>query len=227
MGNFCSAGRARALLVVVALVSSALSGATGRAQAARPSDLPSPEQFFGYQMGADRKLANWDKLLEYYQTLAKSAKNMQLVELGKSSEGRPYIALFITSPANLAKLDRLKQLNARLADPRGLSEAEAQKLVAEARAVVIQSFALHSSEVAAAQTAAEFVYDSMTRTDEEAQRMLDNVDQHRRALDQSRRHADDCRLVHEVRRHAERGRADCPGSIRNMRDTTTTATASP
>ena len=175
MIRFCSAGRTRALVVAVALVSSALAGAIGRAQTARPSELPSPEQFFGYQMGADRKLANWDKLLEYYQTLAKSAKNMRLVELGKSSEGRPYIALFITSPANLAKLDRLKQLNARLADPRGLSEAEAQKVITEARAVVIQSFALHSSEVAAAQTAAEYVYDSITRTDEEAQRMLDNV----------------------------------------------------
>jgi hypothetical protein len=175
MVHFCPAGRARALFVAVALVSSALSGTTGRAQTARPAELPSPEQFFGYQMGADRKLANWDKLLEYYQTLAKGAKNMRLVELGKSSEGRPYIALFITSPANLAKLDRLKQLNARLADPRGLSEAEAQKVITEARAVVIQSFALHSSEVAAAQTAAEYVYDSITRTDEEAQRMLDNV----------------------------------------------------
>ena len=66
-------------------------------------------------------------------------------------------------------------MNARLADPRGLSEAEAQKVVGEARAVVIQSFALHSSEVAASQTAAEFVYDSVTRKDDEAQRILDNV----------------------------------------------------
>ena len=72
-------------------------------------------------MGADRKLANWDKLHEYYQLLAKSSNKMQLVELGKTSEGRPYIALFISSPANLAKLDHYKQLNARLADPRGLS----------------------------------------------------------------------------------------------------------
>ena len=55
----------------------------------------------------------------YYQTLARSAANLKLVELGKSSENRPYIALFISSPANLAVLDRLKQLNARLADPRG------------------------------------------------------------------------------------------------------------
>jgi hypothetical protein len=144
-------------------------------QAETQPALPSPEQFFGFQMGADRKLANWDKLHEYYQTLARGSNKLRLVELGKTSEGRPYIALFISSPANLAKLDHYKQLNARLADPRGLSESEARKVVAEAKAVVIQSFALHSSEVAASQTAAEFVYDSLTRTDTEAQQILDNV----------------------------------------------------
>jgi hypothetical protein len=151
--------------------------AAGRAerQPARQPVLPSPEQFFGFQMGADRKLANWDKLHEYYQVLAKGSDRLRLVELGKSSEGRPYVALFISSPANLAKLDRYRQINARLADPRGLSEAEAKALVAEGRAVVIQSFGLHSSEVAASQTAAELVYDSLTRTDEEALRILDNV----------------------------------------------------
>jgi hypothetical protein len=162
-------------LAVFAFTGSLGSTGEGRAQGTRKTDLPSPEQFFGYRMGADRKLANWDKLHEYYQTLAKTATNLRLVELGKTSEGRPYIALFISSPANLAKLDRFRQLNARLADPRGLSEAEAQKIVAEARAVVIQTFGLHSSEVAAAQTAAEYVHDSLTRTDEESQRMLDNV----------------------------------------------------
>ena len=139
------------------------------------SSLPSPEQFFGFQMGADRKLADWDRLHQYYQSLAKRSNKIQLVELGKTSEGRPYIALFISSPANLAKLDHYKQINARLADPRGLSEAEGKALAADGKAVIIQSFALHSSEVAASQTAAEFVYDSLTRTDAEAQQILDNV----------------------------------------------------
>jgi hypothetical protein len=144
-------------------------------QARQTTAIPSPEKFFGFQMGADRKLANWDRLLEYYNLLAKSSNKMRLVELGKTSEGRPYIALFISSPANLAKLDHYKQLNARLADPRGLSDVEGRKLASEGKAVIIQSFALHSSEVAASQTAAEFVYDSVTRTDPEAQRVLDEV----------------------------------------------------
>ncbi len=163
------------LVAIVLVLSGTFARTSVQAQAPAPSAVPSPEKFFGFQMGADRKLANWDKLHEYYQLLAKSTNKMRLVELGKTSEGRPYIALFISSPANLAKLEQYKQMNARLADPRGLSEADAKKLVADAKAVVIQSFALHSSEVAAAQTAAEFVYDSITRTDTEAQAILDNV----------------------------------------------------
>ena len=47
--------------------------------------LPSPEQFFGFQMGADRKLANWDKLHEYYQLLAKTLEQ----GAGSSSSARP------------------------------------------------------------------------------------------------------------------------------------------
>jgi len=165
----------RLVAVLFALLLAGSGVSTRADQAQGQSAPPSPEKFFGFQMGADRKLANWDKLHEYYQLLAKSSNKIKLVELGKSSEGRPYIALFISSPANLAKLEHYKQLNARLADPRGLSDAEAKKIVAEGKAVVIQSFALHSSEVAASQTAAEYVYDSITRPDEEATRMLDSV----------------------------------------------------
>ena len=160
------------LLLALAIGAASQPSLQGQTPAAA---LPTPESYFGFQMGADRKLANWDKLHAYYQTLAKSSNRLKLVELGKSSEGRPYIALLISSPANLAKLEQYRQIAVRLADPRGLSEAEARKLVADGKAVTIQSFALHSTEVAASQTAAEFVYDSISRNDEEAMRNLDNV----------------------------------------------------
>ena len=148
--------------------------ATAVAQGQPQPAIPSPEKFFGYQMGADRKLANWDKLLEHYQVLGKASNKMRLVELGKTSEGRPPSRS--SSPRRpIGKLDHYKQINARLTDPQGLSEPEARKLATEGKAVIIQSFGLHSSEVAASQTAAEFVYDSITRTDSEAQQILDNV----------------------------------------------------
>jgi hypothetical protein len=33
------------------------------------NDIPSPEQFFGFRMGTDRKLARWDKIVDYYRIL--------------------------------------------------------------------------------------------------------------------------------------------------------------
>jgi hypothetical protein len=161
------------LALMLAAASSFTPAVSGQAPAA--AALPSPDKFFGFQMGADRKLADWNRLHEYYQLLARSSNRVKLVELGKSSEGRPFIALFISSPANLAKLEQYRQINAKLADPRGLAEAEVKQLVADGKAVTIQSFALHSNEVAASQTAAEFVYDSLSRNDEESMRNLDNV----------------------------------------------------
>ena len=164
--------RRLAAVLGAAVVLSGLVALRGAEQ--NPAALPSPEQFFGFQMGADRKLANWDRLLDYYRRLDASDR-MTLVELGRSSEDRPFVALFISSPSNLASLEQFRQINLRLADPRGLAEAEARALAATGRSVVVQSFALHSSEVAASQTAAEYVYDSLTREDPDARRIRDEV----------------------------------------------------
>lgn len=155
-------------------VAFAVAAALSTPLQAQPA-IPSPEQFFGHRMGADRQLAGWDRLLEYYRTLDKVSDRLTLVELGPSSEGRPYVALFISSPENLARLEELRAINAKLADPRGLDAAEVERLVREGKAVVIQTFGLHSTEVAATQTAAELTYDSITRDDPEAVRIRDEV----------------------------------------------------
>lgn len=159
-------------LLILAFVASALSAP---ARVARAQQLTSPDQFFGFQMGADRKLARWDKLVEYYNLLDRQSDRMQAVNLGPTTMGNPFLVLFISSPANLARLDEFRQMNATLADPRGVSEDEIRRIVASGKAVVVQSFGLHSSEVAASQTAAELMYDLLRRTDEETQRIMDNV----------------------------------------------------
>lgn len=91
-------------LLALLVLSASIPTQTIQAQSAAPAALTSLEKFFGFQMGADRKLAGRDKLHEYYQLLAKTSNRVKLVELGKSSEVRPFIALFISSPANLARL---------------------------------------------------------------------------------------------------------------------------
>src|SRR5476649_1901238 len=88
-------------------------------------EITTPEKFFGFQLGADKKMARWDKIVEYYAVLEKqSAGRMKVVNMGPTSMGNPFLMVLITAPANMAKLDRLRQVNSRLSDPRGLSEAQ-------------------------------------------------------------------------------------------------------
>lgn len=138
-------------------------------------DLPTPEQYFGFKMGADRKLAHWDDLVKYYNKLGDASPRMKVVNMGKTTLGNPFLALYISSPENLAKLEDYRKMNARLSDPRGVAQTEIDQIIANGKAVIVQSFGLHSSEVAAAQTAAEFTHDMLTRNDEEMNRILDNV----------------------------------------------------
>jgi hypothetical protein len=67
--------------------------------------VTSPEKFFGFQMGADKKIARWDKIVEYYQLLEKeSGGKLKVVNMGPSTMGNPFLLVMVTSPANFAKL---------------------------------------------------------------------------------------------------------------------------
>jgi len=146
-----------------------------RAEAVFGQTIPSPEEFFGFQMGADRKLARWDKLVEYYELLGRQSARLEVVHMGPTTLGNPFLALFISSPNNLAHLEELRQINVRLNDPRGVSEENIERAIANGKAVVVQSMGLHSSEVGSSQMAAELMYDLVTRTDPEMLRILDET----------------------------------------------------
>jgi len=137
-------------------------------------ELPSPEKYFGHKMGEDRKLARWDKLVQYYQLLGENSDKMMVVNMGKTTLGNPFLALYISSVENLSRLEEYQKINAMLSDPRGVSMENIEAGIKNGKAVVVQSFGLHSSEVAASQTAAEVVYDMLTRVDEEMNQILDN-----------------------------------------------------
>ena len=142
---------------------------------ARTQQIPTPEAYFGFQMGADRKLARWDKMVEYYDLLGANSDRMEVVHMGPTTLGNPFLVLFISSPENLARLDEFKRINAMLSDPRGLAEATIENAIADGKAVVVQSFGLHSSEVAASQASIEVTYDMLTRGDAEMLRILDET----------------------------------------------------
>lgn len=157
-----------------ALLAQSIIGPPKKGEPARVQ-VETPERFFGFQMGADRKLAHWDDMVRYYDLLGQTSDRIKVVNMGKTSEGRPFYALFISSPANLARLEELRRINATIADPRGVSDDSLETLARAGRAVVLQSMTMHSTEVGGSQMAVELVYDLLSRNDDEARRILDNV----------------------------------------------------
>src|SRR5579871_891298 len=146
------------------------------ANAIATAQIPSPDSVLGFHVGEDRKLADWGQVTDYFQKVANAApERVKFAELGKTTLGKPFVALTISSAENIEKLDHLLQIQQRLADPRGLSEDEERKLLPEARAIVMITCTIHSNEVASTQTAMEYVYKLLTEDTAEHRAILDNV----------------------------------------------------
>jgi len=137
--------------------------------------VTSPEEYFGFQMGADYKLARWDKIVDYFYLLEKQSDRIKVWNLGESSEGHPFLLTLITSTQNLANLDELQKINKELSDPRGISEETIKQHIKNGKAVIFQSMSLHASEVGGTQMTPELAFDLITKTDEDTQRILDEV----------------------------------------------------
>ena len=167
IGLICAFAVAFALLTAALAFRPQAASAQGR--------ITPPEKFFGFRLGADTKMAHWDKMVEYYKTLEKESDKIKVINMGPTTMGHPFLLVIISAPGNLARLDRLRELNAKISDPRGVAEAEIRKFVAEGKAVICQSMSLHATEIGGAQMAPELAFDLVSRQDEETRRILDNV----------------------------------------------------
>src|SRR5579885_1063354 len=163
--------RARGRRQATALMA-ALGLFAGQAAVAAP---PTPESHFGHPMGVDRKLLDWDKVVAYFQALAKTSDRIRVEELGKSTGGRPFIAAWISSPANIKNLSRYQDIQAKLADPRKITRTDADALAREGKAVVRITCSIHSTEGASTHTAVEFAYKLLTEDRPKYRAILDNV----------------------------------------------------
>ena len=63
--------------------------------------ITSPEEYFGFEMGTDFKLARWDKIVDYFYLLEKESDKIKVWNLGKTSEGHPFLLTLITSSGSM------------------------------------------------------------------------------------------------------------------------------
>ncbi len=139
------------------------------------AEVPTPSQFLQLPVGADRTLADYGQITAYFRALAKASPRVQIEDLGVTTNGQPLIMAIISSEANLKQKARHQEIAKRLADPRGLSEAQIEALAKEGRAIVLVTCAIHASEIAATQMAMEWAYGLATAKDAETLRRLDQV----------------------------------------------------
>ncbi|HWC75398.1 MAG TPA: M14 metallopeptidase family protein [Gemmatimonadales bacterium] len=148
------------------------------ASARRPAPpvIPTPRSILGFEPGDDRKLVEWPVLVRYFEALAKASDRVDYKELGKTTLGAPFIALVISSPANLKRLDSYRLNNASLADPRGFKTSRAaREAVHNGKTIVLITSSIHSTEVGGHLTPVALAYRLATDTSLETREILDNV----------------------------------------------------
>ncbi|MGI8741408.1 MAG: M14 family metallopeptidase [Bryobacteraceae bacterium] len=124
--------------------------------------VPTPASHFGHPIGVDRELLDWDKVVSYFTALSKASDRIRVKELGKTAEGRPFIAATIAAPETLRNLDLYLSIQQKLADPRKTSQTEADALIEEGKTVVLITCSIHATEVASTHSAVEFAYRLLT-----------------------------------------------------------------
>lgn len=138
--------------------------------------VPTPASHFGFEIGADRKLADWKQLTAYYEKLAKTSPRVKVDTIGRTTMGAPFVMVTVTSPENQARLRELQDVQLRLSDPRRVSNAaELQRLLDTGRTIVLITHGIHATEVGSSQSAARLLHRLATSNDPKIREILDHV----------------------------------------------------
>lgn len=142
---------------------------------AQVDGVPDPGAYFGAEIGAPGVLVPHRRILEYYRVLEERTDRVHLREVGDTTMGRPLYYAVVSSPANLERLDELVADNARLYDPRGVSQEAARRIIDANPTFVVANHQIHSTEVGASQGALLLAHRLATGDDDEVRRILDEV----------------------------------------------------
>ncbi len=135
-----------------------------------------PEEFLGHQVGADRKLADYDQIQKYFTALDEESEKIKILTIGESTLGKPMIMAVITSESNMLELDRYRGITKQLRNARHISGQQARELSREGKVIVMITCSLHASEIAASQMSMEFAYNLVTgNTPFDSSKVLEDV----------------------------------------------------
>src|ERR1700757_3936118 len=143
-----------------------------QAVAQKTAHVPSPSEFLGFEVGADRKLADYRQISSYFKALSAASDRVQVEVLGKTTLGEEMFMAVISTPENLRNKTKYQDIAHKLADPRGLSKNQIDVLAAEGKGILLLTCNIHSDEIGSSQMAMEWAYKLATAQDEETKRRL-------------------------------------------------------
>ncbi len=139
------------------------------------ANIPAPEDILGFKIGTARKLADMHQIVDYFKLLDGSSDRLVVREIGKTTEGNPFIVAIITSEANHEKLHLYQNCQQLLADPRKINDAQADSLIADGKTIVMINCSLHATEIGASQMSMQLAYDLLVSDDPVTREILDQV----------------------------------------------------
>ncbi len=141
------------------------------------AQIPHPKDSLGFTPGDDRKLASWAQVVDYFKKLDAASERMIFEEIGKTTMGAPFVFATVSSPENLKNLEKYKQINAKLADPRKFksNDSEAKKLIAQGKTIVLITFGIHSTEVGSTLSSMLIAHRLLSSDEPEIKAILDNT----------------------------------------------------
>ena len=121
--------------------------------------VPSPDKILGYEIGTPGRLTYTKDLYRYYRELEKATPRVRVFTAAeKSEQGKDQLLIAVGDEALISKLDRYKEITARLADPRKLSDIDAEALIGEGKAIYWASGSIHSPETGSPEMLMELAY---------------------------------------------------------------------
>ncbi|MDA0844110.1 MAG: M14 family zinc carboxypeptidase, partial [Bacteroidetes bacterium] len=79
------------------------------------SQISTPQSFLGYGIGEQH--TRHDLIVAYLERLAEQSSRAQLIEYGRTHEGRRLVMLVVSSEENLARLDAIQKEHLKSVDP--------------------------------------------------------------------------------------------------------------
>ena len=161
------------------------------------AQVPAPKDTLGFTPGEDRKLASWASIVDYFKKLDAASDRVVFQEIGKSTMGAPFVYATISSPENLKNLEKYKEINALLADPRKMTgalplvvtdkkgnnqkktvrlpgDASAQ-LIRDGKTIVLITCGIHSTEVGSTLSSMLIAHRLASSDEPEVKKILDNT----------------------------------------------------